>query len=72
MTVRTGDLYIKPWDKLVKIHCVPAGGDTYQVIYGNKTLFSVKAVETRGLVETAERKWREIFPQSQDPPFPQT
>jgi hypothetical protein len=65
MPVKTGELLIRPWGEAVKILCVHAGGDMYQVIHGKKNVFSVKAVETRGFVETAERKWREMFPQTE-------
>lgn len=65
MPVKTGELFIRPWDKAVKILCVHEAGDMYQVIHGKKSVFSVKAVETRGFVQTAERKWREMFPQAE-------
>jgi hypothetical protein len=69
VSVKTGELFIRPWDKNVKIHCIHVSGDTYQIVIGAKILFSIKAVETSGLVKAAERKWREIYPQSSDPAF---
>ena len=64
MSVTTGLLEIKPWGVIewVTVRAVINSPDDYRIVYDNKDLATVHAVDQPDLVDQANKAWRKAFP----------
>jgi len=63
MPVTTGLVSIKPWDSVEWV-TVRSGStpDLYRIIYDNKDLFEISAMDQTELLEKITKSWQALFP----------